>query len=174
MKEPKDEIGSSKTLWDLSVIAYEINSDWFKSAVISCPIVLDNGLYELMLEIDTCANICDDEYDDLGIYLSSLEFPVNIDSVYNDICYIEKESSVKRCIIHTMDDKYYITESVSSILSHLSSSFCRIHQSCIINFDNVSRYNLSTNMIIFNNGDMTDMISSKMKNVVKNYVGISK
>lgn len=93
---------------------------------------------------------------------------------YRDICYIEKESTVKRCIIHTMDDNYYITESVSSILSHLSSSFCRIHQSCIVNFDNVRKYNLSTNMIVFNNGDMTDMISSKMKNVVKNYVGISK
>lgn len=93
---------------------------------------------------------------------------------YRDICYIEKESAVKRCIIHTMDGNYYITESVSSILSHLSSSFCRIHQSCIVNFDNVRKYNLSTNMIVFNNGDMTDMISSKMKNVVKNYVGISK
>lgn len=46
MKEPKDEIGSSKTLWDLSVIAYEINADWFKSEYISCPKVLDNGLYE--------------------------------------------------------------------------------------------------------------------------------
>lgn len=46
MKEPKDEIGSSKTLWDLSAIAYEINTDWFKSETISCPKVLDNGLYE--------------------------------------------------------------------------------------------------------------------------------
>ena len=46
MKKPKDEIGSSKTLWDLSAVAYEINADWFKSEVISCPIVLDNGLYE--------------------------------------------------------------------------------------------------------------------------------
>lgn len=46
MKEPKDEIGSSKTLWDLSAIAYEINSEWFKSEEISCPIILDNGLYE--------------------------------------------------------------------------------------------------------------------------------
>lgn len=46
MKEPKDEIGSSKTLWDLSAIAYEINADWFKSELISCPIVLDNGLYK--------------------------------------------------------------------------------------------------------------------------------
>lgn len=46
MKEPKDEIGFSKTLWDLSAIAYEINSEWFKSEEISCPKVLDNGLYE--------------------------------------------------------------------------------------------------------------------------------
>jgi len=46
MKKPRDEIGSSKTLWDLSAIAYEINADWFKSELISCPIVLDNGLYE--------------------------------------------------------------------------------------------------------------------------------
>lgn len=50
--------------------------------------VLDNGLYELTLEIDTCANICGDEYDDLEIYLSSLVFPVEIDKVYQDICYI--------------------------------------------------------------------------------------
>lgn len=46
MKEPKDEIGSSKTLWDLSAIAYEINADWFKGEYISCPRILDNGLYE--------------------------------------------------------------------------------------------------------------------------------
>lgn len=46
IKDPIDEIGSSKTLWDLSAIAYEINADWFKSEIISCPIVLDNGLYK--------------------------------------------------------------------------------------------------------------------------------
>lgn len=45
-KNEADEIGSSKTLWDLSAIAYEINVDWFKTEMISCPIVLDNGLYE--------------------------------------------------------------------------------------------------------------------------------
>lgn len=46
MKEEKDEIGSSKTLWDLSAIAYEINADWFEAELISCPKVLDNGIYE--------------------------------------------------------------------------------------------------------------------------------
>ena len=45
-KNEDDEIGSSKTLWDLSAIAYEINVDWFRTEIISCPIVLDNGLYE--------------------------------------------------------------------------------------------------------------------------------
>ncbi len=33
-------------VWDLSAIAYEINADWFKGEYISCPKVLDNGLYE--------------------------------------------------------------------------------------------------------------------------------
>ena len=47
IKEPTDEVGSSKTLWDLSAVAYEINSDWFKSELISCPKVLNNGLYKL-------------------------------------------------------------------------------------------------------------------------------
>ena len=46
IKEPKDEIGASKTLWDISVIAYEINKEWFKEEQISCPNILDNGLYE--------------------------------------------------------------------------------------------------------------------------------
>lgn len=46
IKDPKDEIGSSKTLWDLSAIAFEINLEWFKFEKISCPKVLDNGLYE--------------------------------------------------------------------------------------------------------------------------------
>lgn len=50
MKEQKDEIGSSKTLWDLSAVAYEINADWFQADMISCPKVLENGCYEKTTE----------------------------------------------------------------------------------------------------------------------------
>ncbi len=46
LKEPKNYIGNGKTLWDLSVIAYEINADWFKSELISCPNILNDGNYE--------------------------------------------------------------------------------------------------------------------------------
>lgn len=46
IKTSEDAIGQSKILWDLSAIAYEIDTDWFKSETISCPKVLENGLYE--------------------------------------------------------------------------------------------------------------------------------
>lgn len=47
IKNEIDEIGQSKTLWDLSVVAYEINKDWFKEQVISCPKILKNGDYKM-------------------------------------------------------------------------------------------------------------------------------
>ena len=46
-KNDKDEYGTSKTLWDLSVIAYAINDSWFESKKVSCPNILTNGGYEL-------------------------------------------------------------------------------------------------------------------------------
>ena len=42
----KREPGMSKTIWDISVIAYLINKEWFEEEQISCPIVLDNGKYK--------------------------------------------------------------------------------------------------------------------------------
>lgn len=45
-KDLEDEIGSSKTLWDLSAIGYLLNKDWFVTEKISCPYILENGMYE--------------------------------------------------------------------------------------------------------------------------------
>lgn len=45
-KESEDEIGSSKTLWDLSAVAYLINKDWFITEKVSCPYILENGMYD--------------------------------------------------------------------------------------------------------------------------------
>ena len=50
--------------------------------------VIDNGDYELTLEIYTDVKISKDEFKDLEIYLSSLIFPIEIDKVYSDICNI--------------------------------------------------------------------------------------
>ncbi len=41
----KREPGISKTLWDLSAVAYLINKSWFKEESIKCPGILDDGKY---------------------------------------------------------------------------------------------------------------------------------
>lgn len=41
----KRDPGVSKTLWDLSVIAYLINKAWFKEETINCPGISENGKY---------------------------------------------------------------------------------------------------------------------------------
>lgn len=40
-----DQYGSSKTLWDLSAIAYVVNKDWFVTEEVSAPEILPNGTY---------------------------------------------------------------------------------------------------------------------------------
>lgn len=45
-KMPDDFVGESKTLWDLSAIAYVINKNWFKANEISCPDILVDTSYK--------------------------------------------------------------------------------------------------------------------------------
>ena len=44
--KPCDIIGESKTLWDLSAIAYLLNEEWFKCAEVSCPEILHDTSYK--------------------------------------------------------------------------------------------------------------------------------
>ena len=59
IKNEIDEIGSSKTLWDLSAIAYIINEDWFEKEMVSSPIVLDNGVYKKTIDRHTITFVND-------------------------------------------------------------------------------------------------------------------
>ena len=40
-------IQESRVIWDIAVIAYLINKNWFKEDTISCPIIKDDSAYEL-------------------------------------------------------------------------------------------------------------------------------
>lgn len=89
---------------------------------------------------------------------------------YSQICYIEKEPTIKRCIIHTIDNQYNITGSINGILTQLNHDFCKTHQSCIVNLNNIKSVDFSTHTILFKNGDKTDMLTVKMKKEIKKYV----
>ena len=40
-------IQEERTIWDISVIAYMINKNWFKKKLISCPNIKEDTSYEL-------------------------------------------------------------------------------------------------------------------------------
>jgi len=91
---------------------------------------------------------------------------------YNQICYIEKEPIIKRCIIHTYTNNYSITGTLNGLMEKLEGNFVRTHQSCIVNADNIKSIDYSTNTINFGKGITTDMLSNKHKKELKARVGL--
>lgn len=92
---------------------------------------------------------------------------------YNHICYIEKEPLIKRCIIHTLNNNFYIVKSIAQLESILGKDFMKTHQSCIVNLNNIKKLELGSNTMIFDNGISTSLLTEKMKKEVKKYVGIN-
>lgn len=93
---------------------------------------------------------------------------------YDHICYIEKEPIIKRCIIHTNNNQFYIVKSINWLEENLGADFIKTHQSCIVNLNNIKEIDFSTNTITFKNGDSTNLLTEKKKKEVKYYVGIGK
>jgi len=131
--------------------------------------------------------LLDDNKIELDDYITDNELYVKSDRIFtfkykrvvyripfSDITYIEKETNVKRCIIHTVYKKdYYIIRTLDGILIELDNNFKRTHQSCIVNLGNIKNMNLGNNIVIFKNGDKTDLITNKAKKDIKNYIGVS-
>ena len=91
---------------------------------------------------------------------------------YNHICYIEKEPSLKRCIIHTINEEYYVIDSISNLSIKLGPGFYKTHQSCIVNIGNIKKINLCSNIITFKNGISTNLLSNKKKKDIKESIGL--
>ncbi len=56
-------IQEERVIWDISVIAYMINKNWFKKEIISCPNVNDDTSYELIKDRHKIAMITDIDRD---------------------------------------------------------------------------------------------------------------
>ena len=91
----------------------------------------------------------------------------NID--LKSILFIEKEKENRRCIIHTMDKKYYILESLNNIISLLDKRFKKCSRSYIINLEQVLSYNRKDNIIQMNNNEVILEISRSKKDEIINY-----
>ena len=93
---------------------------------------------------------------------------------YSHICYIEKEPLIKRCIIHTLNNRFHIVKPINWLEQVLGANFVKTHQSCIVNMDNVKNIDFSTNVITFKNGASTTLLTNKKKKEVCEYVKSNK
>jgi len=92
---------------------------------------------------------------------------------YNQICYIEKEPIIKRCIIHTYTADYCIIGTLNGLMDKLERNFFRSHQSCIVNTNNIKKIDNISNTIYFGKGITTDMLTNQNKKELKKYVGLN-
>ena len=170
---------------DMLDIAYKIRENDFASIIIivSLHAKFDIDLFhEKLLVLDY---IClDDDYNDnlvknidmcikILFYGNVFSFKYNYVTYwipYEEINYIEKESNVKRCIVHTLNKEYYVINSIAGIIKSLDGMFVKSSQSCIINMMNVEYVDCTNNIIYFKNGDMTSLVTNKMKKDISSYV----
>lgn len=85
----------------------------------------------------------------------------------NNILYVEKEPIIKRCIIHTIKDDFFVMESIERLKEKLGKNFIRTHQSCLVNLDNIKEIDFPTNTIIFKNDITTNLLTNKVKKELK-------
>lgn len=90
----------------------------------------------------------------------------------NDINYIAKAVGERKVIIKTISKEYLINKNFIELQNIVSDNFIQTHRSCMVNIDNVKEIDSSNNIIRFENGDETNLLSKsyKLKGRLKDYV----
>ena len=105
---------------------------------------------------------------------SSLKFKydkIDYNIKYDDILYIASDPVERKCMVTTKNDIYDVRKPMYFFEEQLNSHFYKINRGCIINTDNVTKYNYSDNIITFCNGEkLSGMISNKKVKGLKDYV----
>lgn len=93
------------------------------------------------------------------------------DILYNDICYIEKNLCNNDSTIVTKNNKYTINLSINKIMNLLNCDyrFYKCHRSCIVNIYNINSYDISNNIIKFDN-DSISLVSRDKKKELENKI----
>lgn len=79
----------------------------------------------------------------------------------NTILYLTFDKYTRKTIIKTIDNKYYINDTLSSFERSLNKDFKRINRSYVINMLNVKKINYKEKRVEFNNGEILENILIK-------------
>lgn len=103
-------------------------------------------------------------------------FKFNVDGISyiihsNDILYISKDTVDRKCIIKTTYNEIEVNKSLSYFEDKLDDRFYMTHRSCYVNTSKIYKVDWKNNVIYFNTGDMTELLSRDKKKGLKEYVG---
>lgn len=95
----------------------------------------------------------------------------NIDfQIYlKSINYIYRDSNERKLVVKTNENEYYLSMNIADILDKLDSRFIRVHRSCIINSDNITKINWKKGYfeVKGNKKDLVYLASKKYKDEYK-------
>lgn len=94
---------------------------------------------------------------------------VDLQIYFKSINYIYRDSDERKIVIKTNDNDYYISMNISDVVKKLDSRFIRIHRSCIINKDNITRINWNKGYfeVKGNKNHLVYLVSKKYKDDFK-------
>lgn len=86
-----------------------------------------------------------------------------------DILYIYRESIERRLIIKTSYSEFKTNYTFKEMSKYLDEHFVQSHRSCIINMQRVRSYDSKTNKLLFDDGSIIDLVSSKFRKDIEEY-----
>lgn len=85
---------------------------------------------------------------------------------FKDILFIETSSIPHKLILHTMDYEVEFYGKIKELLNILDSRFKRIHNSYLVNIENIKKIDKSQKIVYMNNGEICLGSARLFKNII--------
>lgn len=129
-----------------------------------------NKLDNFEVRFKEALSICMKNYDKKPITLKYTYKNIAYNIPLGQILYIEKEPDMKRCVIKTLNDKFYIPGSLNSIMKQIDKRFIKCSRSVALNIEQIQSYDTKTNLITFKNKEKLQAVSREKRKEVANHV----
>lgn len=89
----------------------------------------------------------------------NIVYTINID----DILYLTKESYERKTVIKTDYTEFKVSKTLTELVAMLDDRFVQTHRSCFINEDRKVSIDRANRIILFDNGETTDLLSDRYR-----------
>ena len=80
-----------------------------------------------------------------------------------DVLYVTKESGDRKSTIRTSYASYKVNLTLKELCDMCGESLVQTHRCCFVNMDNVRVFDRKKNTVLFQNGEIIDLVSNKYK-----------